>query len=183
MSIALKFQEYEEIGEARGIEIGEARGIEKGKEIGSLANTVSLVRDNKEEATEEQIIKFLRIDKQTYRKISEMIEDNPDKSDWEIAEAILADAVVPVSASLIEGMPNLKLTHSEGVAYNRIDTEAARRAGVYVCNDLFYALLHHFRGAPVRVGFIHVPFLPQQGEPSLPQHETVAALTAAIRAI
>ncbi len=56
-------------------------------------------------------------------------------------------------------------------------------AGVYVCNDLFYALLHHFRGTSVRVGFIHVPFLPQQGEPSLPLHETVSALTAAIHAI
>ena len=56
-------------------------------------------------------------------------------------------------------------------------------AGVYVCNDLFYALLHHFRGTSVRVGFIHVPFLPQQGEPSLPLHEIVAALTAGIRAI
>ena len=56
-------------------------------------------------------------------------------------------------------------------------------AGVFVCNDLFYSLLHHFQGTPVRVGFIHVPFLPQQGEPSLPLSDTVSALIAAVRAI
>ena len=56
-------------------------------------------------------------------------------------------------------------------------------AGVFVCNDLLYSLLHHFRGAPVRVGFIHVPFLPEQGEPSLPLPDAVRALAAAIRAI
>ena len=91
MSIALKFQEYEEIGEARGIEIGEARGIEKGKEIGSLATTVSLVRNNTGKASEEQIITFLGIDPKQYRAISKMIDDAPDMSDWEIAETLLAD--------------------------------------------------------------------------------------------
>ncbi|MBR4752306.1 MAG: Rpn family recombination-promoting nuclease/putative transposase [Thermoguttaceae bacterium] len=83
VSIALKFKEYEKIG----MKIGE----ERGKKIGSLANTVSGIRNNKEEATEEQIIKFLRLDKVLYRKISEMIDANPDMSDWEIAETILAD--------------------------------------------------------------------------------------------
>jgi hypothetical protein len=87
MSIALKFQEYEEIGEARGIEIGEARG----KEIGALATTVSLVRNNTGKASEEQIITFLGIDPKQYRAISKMIEDAPDMSDWEIAETLLAD--------------------------------------------------------------------------------------------
>lgn len=56
-------------------------------------------------------------------------------------------------------------------------------AGVYVCNDLLYSLLHRFHDTPVRVGFIHVPQLPEQGEPSLPLDKTVSALTAAIRAL
>ena len=56
-------------------------------------------------------------------------------------------------------------------------------AGVYVCNDLMYSLLHHFAGTPVRAGFIHVPQLPEQGDPSLPLEKTVSALIAAIRAI
>ena len=56
-------------------------------------------------------------------------------------------------------------------------------AGVYVCNDLLYSLLHHFAKTPVRVGFIHVPQLPEQGEPSLPLDDTVSALAAAILAL
>ena len=55
-------------------------------------------------------------------------------------------------------------------------------AGTYVCNDTFYALLHHYAGTAVRVGFIHVPYLPEQGFPSLPLDRTVAALEAAIGA-
>ncbi|MDR2106868.1 MAG: 2-hydroxyacid dehydrogenase [Coriobacteriales bacterium] len=50
------------------------------------------------------------------------------------AHFIMADAISPVSARLIEGMPGLKLIHSEGVAYNAIDLEAARRRKIPVCN-------------------------------------------------
>ena len=51
------------------------------------------------------------------------------------ADFLVADAIAPVPAALIDGMPNLRLIHSEGVAFNRIDTEAAARRGVYVCNS------------------------------------------------
>ena len=37
-------------------------------------------------------------------------------------------------------------------------------AGAYVCNDLFYTLRHCYEGTHVRVGFIHVPYLPGQGD-------------------
>ncbi|MBE6990045.1 MAG: pyroglutamyl-peptidase I [Ruminococcaceae bacterium] len=56
-------------------------------------------------------------------------------------------------------------------------------AGTFVCNEVLYALLHHFRGSGVRVGFIHVPFLPQQvetGQPSLSLESISAALQAAV---
>lgn len=55
-------------------------------------------------------------------------------------------------------------------------------AGAFVCNDVLYTLLHRFHGSATRVGFIHVPYLPQQGQPSLPLDRTVSALEAAIRA-
>lgn len=55
-------------------------------------------------------------------------------------------------------------------------------AGAFVCNDTLYCLLHHCAGTDVKVGFIHVPWLPEQGIPSLPLERTVAALEAAIRA-
>lgn len=51
------------------------------------------------------------------------------------ADFIMADAISSVSANLIAGMPNLKLIHSEGVAFNRIDCAAAKEAGVVVCNN------------------------------------------------
>lgn len=51
------------------------------------------------------------------------------------ADFIMADAISPVSSYLIEHMPNLKLIHSEGVAYNAIDVAAARARGIWVCNN------------------------------------------------
>ncbi len=37
-------------------------------------------------------------------------------------------------------------------------------AGTYLCNHVFYSVAHHVaeEGLPIRVGFIHVPFLPEQ---------------------
>ena len=59
-------------------------------------------------------------------------------------------------------------------------------AGAFVCNDVLYTLLHHYNGTHVRVGFIHVPYLPQQaagGQPSMPQDQIIRALTLAISAL
>ena len=56
-------------------------------------------------------------------------------------------------------------------------------AGAFVCNDTLYTLLHHFQNTLVRVGFIHVPWLPEQGSPSLPLADTAKALEAAISAL
>lgn len=53
-------------------------------------------------------------------------------------------------------------------------------AGAFVCNDVLYTLLHHYADTEVKVGFIHVPYLPEQGNPNLPLEATVTALTAAI---
>lgn len=50
------------------------------------------------------------------------------------AEIIIVDAMGSVSAAVIEEMPNLKMIHSEGVGYQGVDTEAARKKQVYVCN-------------------------------------------------
>lgn len=53
-------------------------------------------------------------------------------------------------------------------------------AGTFVCNDTLYTLLYKYAGTGMRVGFIHVPYLPEQGNPSLPLEDTVKALSAAI---
>ena len=56
-------------------------------------------------------------------------------------------------------------------------------AGTFVCNDTLYMLLHRYAGTAVRVGFIHVPYLPEQGMPNLPLEKIAQALTAAIEAL
>lgn len=55
-----------------------------------------------------------------------------------------------------------------------IPAEVSQTAGTYVCNHVFYGLMHALRDAPgVRGGFIHIPFSTAQaachpGAPSLP---------------
>jgi pyroglutamyl-peptidase len=62
----------------------------------------------------------------------------------------------------------------------------SQTAGTFVCNHVFYALMHHVRGQSVKAGFIHVPFLPEQAEaypeptPSMALDEIVAGLRAAV---
>ena len=51
------------------------------------------------------------------------------------AEALFVDAITPVSGALMERMPRLRLIHSEGVAFDRIDLAAARARGIDVCNN------------------------------------------------
>lgn len=64
-----------------------------------------------------------------------------------------------------------------------IPATVSNSAGAFVCNDVLYSLLHHYAGTAVRVGFIHVPYMPQQGEPNLPLERITAALEAGILAL
>lgn len=54
-------------------------------------------------------------------------------------------------------------------------------AGAFVCNDTLYLLLRHYEDTGVKVGFLHVPYLPEQGTPSMPLEQITAALTEAIK--
>lgn len=62
----------------------------------------------------------------------------------------------------------------------QIPGTVSNSAGAFVCNDTLYSILHHYAGTDVKVGFIHVPFMPEQGSPSLTLEQTAAALVAAI---
>jgi len=58
-------------------------------------------------------------------------------------------------------------------------------AGTFVCNHVFYGLMHRLATARglkhTRGGFIHVPMLPEQGDPSLPLAQMVEGLRIGIR--
>lgn len=62
----------------------------------------------------------------------------------------------------------------------RIPASVSQTAGTFVCNHVFYGLMHALhRQRRVRGGFIHVPFLPEQAgrkQPGLP----LATLTTAV---
>jgi len=68
-----------------------------------------------------------------------------------------------------------------------LPAEVSQTAGTYVCNHVFYGLMHALRAQPrVRAGFIHIPYAPEQaarhpGAPSLPVEAVVAALGIAVR--
>ena len=74
----------------------------------------------------------------------------------------------------------------ESIKETGIPSYLSFSAGAFVCNDVMYTLLHHFRETKVQCGFIHVPFLPEQAKenvPSLSLDEMVKGITAAIAAL
>lgn len=68
-----------------------------------------------------------------------------------------------------------------------LPAQTSYSAGTFVCNDVLYTLLHRFSGTDVRVGFIHVPYLPEQvrdsAVPSMPLSDIVRALETAVTAL
>lgn len=59
----------------------------------------------------------------------ELIEQAKD------ADILWVSPVDVISKKVIDSLPNLKLIQSLGVAFDKIDLEAAKDAGVYVCNN------------------------------------------------
>ena len=51
------------------------------------------------------------------------------------AEAMVVDPMIKIGPEIISKMPKLKVIISHGVAYNLFDLDAARAAGIYVCNN------------------------------------------------
>lgn len=66
---------------------------------------------------------------------------------------------------------------------NGIPASVSQTAGTFVCNHVFYGLMHLLRdySSMVRAGFVHIPYLPQQaarfpGTPSMSAEQVTAAL-------
>ena len=67
-----------------------------------------------------------------------------------------------------------------------IPAEISQTAGTYVCNHVFYGLMHALRATGTRGGFVHIPYAPEQaaqhpGAPSLPVETVIAGLRVALR--
>jgi pyroglutamyl-peptidase len=68
--------------------------------------------------------------------------------------------------------------------------EISSSAGHFVCNHVFFSLMHALRKSKVPAGFVHVPYLPQQAlvsgqnsMPSMRQDDMIAAIRHALQAL
>jgi pyroglutamyl-peptidase len=105
------------------------------------------------------------------------------------------DGAQPVDTRVVHGGPAAYFTtlpiksmlaelHAAG-----IPAEISQTAGTFVCNAVFYALMHRLAktNTPARAGFIHIPYLPDQarsqpGVSSLPLETVIAGLRTMITA-
>ena len=115
----------------------------------------------------------------------------PERIAVNMASATIADnaGISPKEEPILPGGPDGIFATvpvarmAEAIREAGLPGKISNTAGTFVCNDTLYRLLHHFAGTGTRVGFIHVPHLPQQardGSPSMTQDAIIAALTAAI---
>lgn len=67
----------------------------------------------------------------------------------------------------------------------QLPAEVSQTAGTFVCNHVFYGLMHTLATHPglrhTRGGFVHVPWLPEQGTPHLALGELVRGLRIIVR--
>ena len=96
----------------------------------------------------------------------------------------------PVDTAVLDGGPAAYFTTLpikamlQALQGDGIAAEVSQTAGTFVCNHVFYGLMHELatrRGFKrTRGGFIHVPWLPGQGQPSMATQELVRGLQLAI---
>ena len=118
----------------------------------------------------------------------------PERIAVNMASAAIPDNAgnQPVEAPILPGGPDGIFSTVPVAAMAAAITAAglpgkiSNTAGTFVCNDTLYRLLTHFAGTGTRVGFVHVPWLPElakAGAPSMSPADITAALTAAIGAL
>ena len=78
----------------------------------------------------------------------------------------------------------------EAMKKEGIPAAVSNSAGTYVCNHLMYSVLYYLKknALPIKAGFIHVPYIPEQtvnkkDKPSMSLAEIASGLEAAIRVI
>lgn len=110
-----------------------------------------------------------------------------------INDARIADnaQAQPVDTPVVPGAPAAYFTRLpvkamlQALQRAGIAAEVSQTAGTFVCNHVFYGLMHELatrRGfKTVRGGFMHVPWLPEQGLPSMPLDDMVRGIALALR--
>lgn len=94
----------------------------------------------------------------------------------------------PIDTAVVEGGPAAYFSTLPIKSMVRAVREAgiaasvSQTAGTFVCNQVFYRLQHALAGSEVRSGFIHVPGLPESGQPSMALPTVVEGLRLAVAA-
>lgn len=96
----------------------------------------------------------------------------------------------PIDTPVIDGAPAAYFTTLPIKAMlaamldGGIDADVSQTAGTFVCNHAFFGLMHELATnaeySRTRGGFVHVPWLPGQGQPSMTLDKIVAGLRIAI---
>ncbi len=110
-----------------------------------------------------------------------------------INDARIADnaKAQPVDTPVVPGAPAAYFTRLpvkamlQALQRAGIAAEVSQTAGTFVCNHVFYGLMHELatrRGfKAVRGGFVHVPWLPGQGTPAMALDDMVRGIAVALR--
>lgn len=106
----------------------------------------------------------------------------PDNAGWQPIDEPIHPAGEAAYFSSLPIKAIVQALRAEG-----IPAEVSNTAGTYVCNHVFYGLMHlcrHFPG--MRAGFVHIPYLPEQaakqpGAPSMALHDMIRALRIVLK--
>jgi len=110
-----------------------------------------------------------------------------------VDDAPIADnaGAQPVDLSVVPGAPAAYFStlpiKAMLVALQRegLPAEVSQTAGTFVCNHVFFGLMHtlanHRLLRRTIGGFVHVPWLPEQGAPNMPLEDVVRGLRVALR--
>jgi pyroglutamyl-peptidase len=104
------------------------------------------------------------------------IEDNMGRRPWN--EPILADAPAAYFATI----PVHEIVRS--LRAQKLPVQLEFASGGYVCNEIFYRAANAYAGTTTKVGFVHVPLLPEMvmdENMALPLEKTTEVLQAIIK--
>lgn len=73
---------------------------------------------------------------------------------------------------------------AEAINSTGVKSAVSYSAGAYVCNDVLFTLLSHFKGTGTKVGFIHIPYsIEQNKQPCMDINDVVKGLVVAIECL
>ena len=119
----------------------------------------------------------------TVERVAINVDDAPipDNDGWQPADATIVK-VGP--AAYFATLPIKAIAHA--IRARGVAASVSQTAGTFVCNHVFYGLMHFTHELPLKAGFLHVPFLPEQvvdkpGVAAMELAQIIEGLRAAVK--